>query len=108
MKKLPSDFTYLADMYEDDYFPKPLVDRLQGTLKETVDFLESGKHSTSEIQDELDRMTQEINELQDAFLEAKSELETIARESISTTVEEILKYFEIAIDVEDALRLREW
>jgi hypothetical protein len=53
-------------------------------------------------------MTETINELQPDFDEAGSEIETGARESIGATADEILKYFGIGIDVETAIRVRDW
>jgi len=53
-------------------------------------------------------MTIAINELQNEFYENDSEIETFARDSIALTVEQILQYFEIDIDIEEALRERDW
>ena len=40
--------------------------------------------------------------------ENDSEIETVARDSIGVTVEKILNYFEIDIDIEEAIRERDW
>ena len=61
-----------------------------------------------EVQEKLDEMTIKINELEKEFEENDSEIETVARDSIGVTVENILKYFEINIDIEEAIREREW
>ena len=108
MNKLPSYFAYLRDMYQDDYYPKPLVDRLRDIIKELVAFLESGEHTTAQVQDELDRLTRKINELQVAFEEEGSEIETVARESIAGNIKDILSAYEIEIDIEAAIRDRDW
>lgn len=108
MKKLPEDFGYLKEMYGDEYFPDFLVDRVRDSIRKVVGFLEEGGRSGEEIQESLDRMVEEINELQDAFYEHDSEIETVARDSIATTVEAILAYFDVDIDVEEALRGRDW
>ena len=108
MSQLPDNFEYLKDMYQDEYFPNFLVDKIKGLLKELVTFLEDGKHSIAEIQDELDRIVTGINELQEEFEENDSEIETVARDSIGTTIEEILSYFKIHIDIEEAIRARDW
>jgi methyl-accepting chemotaxis protein len=107
-KKLPTDFEYLKDMYGDDYFPNFLVDKIRDLIKDTVLFIEEGNHSNEEIQASLDKMTLGINELENEFSENDSELETGARESIGDTVDQILKYFKIDIDIEEAIRQREW
>ena len=40
MKKLNSDFIYLKDMYNDDYYQKFLVDKVKNCIDEMVYFLE--------------------------------------------------------------------
>jgi hypothetical protein len=95
-------------MYEDDYFPDFLVDQLRDSIRKVVSFIEEGNHTKVEIQEALDKMTLKTNELQEAFEENDSELETVARDSIGITVENILKYFGVDIDIEEAIREREW
>jgi len=107
-KKLPADFEYLKEMYEDEYFPKFLVNKLKDIIAECVPFIEEGNHSKDEIQKELDRIVLKINELQEEFEENESEIETVARESIGETIERILNYFEIDIEIEEAIRERDW
>jgi hypothetical protein len=48
-------------------------------------------------------MTIKINDLQTEFDENDSEIETVARESIAATIEYILKYFNVNIDIETAI-----
>ncbi len=55
-----------------------------------------------------DAMTLAINDLEEEFEENGSEIETAARDSIGETVDHILKWFDIDIDVEDAIAEREW
>ena len=107
-KKLPEDFEYLKDMYEDEYFPDFLVDKVKELIKQTVSFIEEGNHSKDEIQASFDQMTVGINQLAEEFDEHDSEIETVARESIGETVDNILKYFNIDIDIEEAIRERDW
>jgi hypothetical protein len=106
-KKLRPDFIYLKKMYDDKYFPEFLVNKVRDTIKELVTYIEQG-HTKDEIQDELDNMTAKINDLQEEFENNNSEIETVARESIAATVEEILIYFDVYIDIEEALRDRDW
>ena len=49
-----------------------------------------------------------INDLQDEFYENDSEIETVARDCIGVTVDYILKWFGIPIDMEEAIRERDW
>ena len=108
-KKLNEDFVYLKEMYDDDYYPKFLVDKVKDCIVELVHFLEKKEYSTlDEVQEKLDEMTIKINDLEEEFDENDSEIETVARDSIGVTVEEILKYFEIDIDIEEAIRERDW
>ena len=108
MKKFDESYELLDDMYQDGYFPDFLVDKVKGLVQNVIDFLESGERDLDKIQKKFDEMTMGINDLQDEFEENDSELETGARESIGETVAYILKWFDIAIDVEEAIRERDW
>ena len=101
-------FNYLAQMYRDPFFPNVLVDELKSYISIVVQFIEEGNKTKEEIQEKLDEMTVAINELQSKFYENDSEIETVARESIGETIEEILKFFKIDITGEDAIRMRDW
>jgi hypothetical protein len=107
-QQLPADFEYLKEMYSDAYYPTFLVDKIKDLIQQVVAFIEQGGHSKEEIQQAFDSMTLGINALEDAFYEEDSELETVARESIGATVQDILTHFNIDINVEEAIREREW
>lgn len=108
-KKLNEDFVYLKDMYNDEYYPRFLVNKVKDCIVEVVEFLEKEEYkSLDEVQEKFDEMIEKINDLQDEFDENDSEIETVARDSIGTTVAEILEYFGIDIDVEEAIRERDW
>ena len=107
-KTLPPDFEWLTDMYNDPYYPPHLVDKIKMALEAVAEFLGNGDHTESEIQAVLDEATIQINELDEEFYEANSELETVARESIATTVQDMLLAFDVDIDIETALAQREW
>jgi hypothetical protein len=106
--KLPTDFEFLPDMYQADYFPNSEVDKVKAAIQKVVTYLEKGETSTKKIQKKLDSMTYTINELQDDFVDHNSDIETGARESIAETVERVLMHFNIDIDIEEAIRVREW
>lgn len=108
MKKFDEDYKLLADMYQDEYFPDFLVDKVRELVQNVIDFLETEERDLEVIQEKFDEMTEAINDLQEEFEDNDSELETGARESIGETVEYILKWFDIDIDVEDAIRMRDW
>lgn len=107
MKKSDENYIYLENMYDDGYFPKFLVDKIKNLLEEVADYLEE-ESPLEDVQEKLDELASGINELQDEFYENDSEIETIARDSIAEAVEHILNYYNIEIDIEDALRAREW
>lgn len=108
MKKFDESYILLEDMYKDDYFPDFLVDKVKARVQEVIDFLETGEQDLDKIQQKCDQMTRAINDLQEEFEENDSEIETAARDSIAETVEYILKWFDIALDVEDAIGERDW
>lgn len=108
MKKFDTDYKLLEDMYQDGYYPDFLVDKVKSLVQDVIVFLETGEQNLEKIQEKFDEMTLAINDLQDEFEENDSEIETGARESIGETVEYILEWFDIDMDVEDAIRERDW
>lgn len=108
MKKFDADYKMLDDMYKDDYFPDFLVDKIKGLMQKVIEILETGERDLEMIQNAFDKMTLAINNLQEEFEDNDSELETGARESIGETVAYILNWFDIDMDVEDAIGERDW
>ncbi len=108
MKKFDANYQLLADMYEDQYFPDFLVDKVKELLQNVITYLETGEQDLGKIQKQFDEMTLAINDLQEEFEENDSELETAARDSIGESVEYILRWFQIGLDVEDAIQQRDW
>lgn len=108
MKKFDQNYALLEAMYDDEFFPDFLVDKIKVLVQGVIGFLESGETDLEVIQEKLDEMTEEINSLQEEFEENDSELETVARDSIAETVEYVLNWFGVDIDIEDALGVREW
>ena len=104
MKKFDENYKLLEEMYEDDYFPDFLVDKVKGALQTVIALLESGETGTEAVQEKLDEAVRAINDLQDEFDENDSEIETSARESIAATVRYILDWFGVEIDTETAIR----
>ena len=60
------------------------------------------------VQEKLDEAVCAINDLQEEFDENDSEIETVARDCIGESVAYILAWFGIPIDVEEAIRERDW
>lgn len=108
MKKFDEQYKLLEDMYQDGYFPDFLVDKVKALVQDVIVFLENGERDLEKIQKKFDVMTEAINDLQEEFEENDSELETAARDSIGETVAYILNWFDIDIDVEEAIRMRDW
>lgn len=108
MKKFDENYILLEEMYSDGYFPDFLVDKVKNLICHVISLLESGETEKNIIQEQLDKMTLAINDLQEEFEDNDSEIETVARDSIGETVEYILKWFDIDIDVETAIGERDW
>ncbi len=108
MKEFDKSYKLLADMYNDEYFPDFLVDKIKALIQSVIDFLETGERDLDKIQARFDEMTLAINDLEEEFEDNDSEIETVARDSIGETVRYILEWFDIDIDVEDAIGERDW
>lgn len=108
MKAFDPQYPWLDEMYQDAYYPDFLVDKIKNELQKVVDLLESGETDVEAIQEQLDKMACAVNDLQEEFEENDSEIETVARDCIGTTVGYILDWFDIPIDREEAIRERDW
>lgn len=108
MKQFDPQYSLLEEMYADGYYPDFLVDKIKALLEELIVYLEQGPHANEAIQAQLDEMTLSINALQTEFEENDSEIETVARDAIAVTVEYILHWFGVDIDIETALQERDW
>ena len=108
MKAFDPNYKLLDEMYQDDYYPAFLVNKVKDELQKVIDLLESGETDTDAVQETLDEAVCGINELQEEFDENDSESETVARECIAATVAYILECFGIPIDTEEAIRERDW
>ena len=108
MKQFDPNYQMLAEMYQDDYYPDFLVDKISALLRKVIALLENDETDLKVIQSALDEAVEGINDLQAEFDENDSEIETVARDTIGETVAYILEWFDIDIDVEDALGARDW
>lgn len=105
---LKKEINYLIDMYRDSYYPDFLVDKIKEAIKVVVYFLENETYTIESVQLKLDEMTDKINDLSEEFYAHDSEIETVARESIADTVYLVLKAYQVDIDIEEAIRNRDW
>ena len=108
MKVFDTNYKLLDEMYQDEYYPNFLVDKVKDELQKAINLLETGETDTEIIQKKLDEAICAINDLQEEFDENDSEIETVARECIGAAVIYILAWFDIPIDVEEAIRERDW
>ena len=108
MNAFDPNYPLLDDMYQDEYYPDFLVDKVKGELQKVIGLLESGERNTEVIQDKLDEVVCAVNDLQEEFEENDSEIETVARDCIGETVSYILEWLDVPIDIEEALRERDW
>ncbi len=108
MKAFDPNYKLLDEMYQDDYYPAFLVDKVKDEIQKVIDLLESGETDTEVVQEKLDEAVLAINDLQEEFDENESEIETVARDCIGVTIDYILKWFDIPIDMEEAIRERDW
>ena len=82
MKTFDPNYKLLDEMYQDDYYPAFLVDKVKDELQKVIDLLEGGETDIEVIQNTLDKAVCGINDLQDEFYENDSEIETVARDCI--------------------------
>ena len=108
MSTFDADYQPLYEMYDDEYFPDFLVDKIKAELDKVEAVLAGGEKDTAIIQQYFDTMTRAINDLEAEFEENDSEIETVARDSIAEAVDYLLQKYRIEMDIEDALREREW
>ncbi len=100
----------LADMYKSGYFPNPLVDQVKDALLWFISEAESKNVTTLEaLYPIAHAATEKINDLQEAFYDAGSEIETGARESIGEAFEKIATAVGFPnADVEELMAPRDW
>ena len=48
-QKLPTDFAFLPEMYEDEYFPNAQVDKVRAAIQKVVAYLEKGGFATEKV-----------------------------------------------------------
>lgn len=105
-----NDYKFLSGMYDDDYFPNFLVDKIKAFLVDLCENIESqNPKSSSELLSLTHASTESINELEEEFEENDSELETAAREDMAESFEFIVRSYGFSdVDIEDVIATREW
>ena len=103
------NYPFLEEMYEDSYFPNPLVDKGKEIL---IDLCQSIEETSPKNLEELYKLshsaTDKFNDLAEEFDEQESEIETAARECIAVDFEFISKSYGFEADVEELIATRDW
>lgn len=101
---------FLKALYRDGYYPDHLVDRGKEILLRLCERVEAERPDGLDALYALTRAaTEEFNALQDAFWEADSDLETVAREEIAGDFGFVaLAYGFQDADVEELIAARDW
>lgn len=104
------DYSFLTDMYSDDYFPDFLVDKCRDILAQLCEEIETQKPADTDALFELTHAAVDsINQLEPEFMENESELETGAREALAGDFAAILAAYGFGdADLEEAIANREW
>ncbi|RMR10176.1 hypothetical protein ALP93_05215 [Pseudomonas syringae pv. helianthi] len=102
--------TFLKGMYQDEYFPDAVVKMCEDVLINLCHEIEQQKPSDLDALYALTHQaTEQINELEEAFEENGSEIETVAREAITGDFIRIADAYGFTdADIEELIALREW
>ena len=69
MKAFDPNYKLLDEMYQDDYYPAFLVDKVKDELQKVIALLESGETDTEVVQETLDEAVCGINDNKENFAE---------------------------------------
>jgi hypothetical protein len=102
-------YQFLAEMYEDNYFPKDLVDKGKAILVRLCERVESENPKTLDALYRLTHSaTEEFNDLDSEFRERDSEIETVARDAIGSDFSAIAEAYGFEADDEELIAPRDW
>jgi hypothetical protein len=103
------NYSFLADMYSDGYFPNFLVDKVKDILLEFCKKIEVEQPANLDELYQLSHVATElINDLQEEFYAADSEIETAARDTIGMDFDFIANSYNFDADVEMLIAPRDW
>jgi hypothetical protein len=94
------EFRFLDEMFEDDYFPDPLVEKCVLALKQLCEKLEAKPDKAGAIALS-EAAVETINALMPEFIKQDSELETGARDAICDDFHMILSSYGYEVDEVD-------
>ncbi|MEU3854724.1 DUF5713 family protein [Streptomyces sp. NPDC029554] len=101
---------FLEALYEDDYYPDHVLDRGREILLRLCARIEAEQPADLAALYALTRAaTEEFNDLQSAFEEAGSDLETVAREELAEAFRFVARTYGFPdADVEELIATRDW
>jgi hypothetical protein len=101
---------FLKGLYEDGYYPDHVVDRAREILLRLCGRIEAERPAgLGELYVLTQAATEEFNDLQAAFEEAGSDIETVAREEIAEDFCFVAQAYGFAdADVEELIATRDW
>ncbi|AOA58158.1 DUF5713 family protein [Acinetobacter larvae] len=104
------DYLFLAEMYQDGYYPNHLVDQVKEILLGLCLQIEQQQpQNLASLYSLTHAATEKVNDLQEAFDAADSEIETVARDCIGMDFYFIAKAYDFAdADVEELIAPRDW
>lgn len=99
----------LEEMYGDGYFPNHLVDRIKAILIDVCRKIETGNpKNEKDLYVITHAATEKINDLQEVFEDAESEIETVARDSIAVSFGKVATAYGFEEDLEELVATRDW
>ncbi|MBR8741488.1 DUF5713 family protein [Nocardiopsis sp. MG754419] len=106
----PDESALLAGMYRDDYYPDHLVDQGRAILLRLCERIETvGPADPDALYVLTHAATEEFNALEEAFVAAGSEIETVARDEIGTAFWSVATAYGFDdADIEELIAPREW
>lgn len=104
-----ANYHFLAEMFEDSYYPNALVEQGKNILLTLCRRIEEQQPQTLAAFYVLTHeATEAFNALQEAFWEQDSEIETMARECIGADFRFIAKAYDFDADIEEIIAPRDW
>ena len=104
------NYSFLKEMYEDDYYPNNLVDKCKDILLNLCLQIEQKQpKNVDELYVLTHAVTDKFNDIQDEFYKNDSEIETVARECIGTDFEFIATAYGFKdANMEKLIATRDW
>ena len=108
MDSFDDQYILLEELYEDSFYPDFLIDKIKYLLEDFINFVEQKPKNMADVGDKIYDLIQNANSLQYEFLDNDSEYDNIAREYLIRNLEYIIQWFNLPINLEEALAEREW